>query len=93
MIALRKEFVEYLKCTLNIKQENKASPVIERFLDKYKFSSNEKEFWETNFHWDRMPSELRPKYKVKLRKRKQGDGSSSRSKKLNIDIDSKYVST
>ena len=91
MIALRKEFVEFLRCTLNVKQESEASPVIERFLDKYKYIGSEKEFWSKQFHWDRMPSELRPKHKGQSGKRKQENEPSSKSKKSNIDITSKYV--
>lgn len=85
MVALKRDFVEYLQ---SIRQNNDSSSAIERFSDKYQvMSSDPKECWESQMYWDAMPSELNPKErKRKSTKRKSDKSSSTSPKKPNIDI-------
>lgn len=88
MVALRRDYVEFLRYSLNFKQNKESASVIERFSDKY-HNVNEKESWHSQFTWDRLPSELKPKFKGISGKRKQDNQSTLKAKKSNIDISSK----
>lgn len=88
MVALRRDYVEFLRYSLNFKQNNESASVIERFSDKY-HNVGEKESWHSQFTWDRLPSELKPKLKGISAKRKQDSQLAVKAKKSNIDISTK----
>lgn len=89
MVALRRDFVEFLKYSFSFKQNNEPTSVIERFSDKYhNVGSGVKGL---TFPWDRLPSELRPKSKGIATKRKRDQTGQESLKRQSIDVSRKYV--
>jgi DNA-directed RNA polymerase III subunit RPC7 len=88
MLALKRDFVEYLRDSPAFITPTAAKADIERYSDRYQVALANRSHGELKFDWARFPPELRPQAKV-MSKRKQQTKATEKPAKIarkSVDI-------
>ena len=91
MLALKRDFVEFLRDSPAYVMPAAAKPEIERYSDRYQKALTNKSHGELKLPWSYFPPELRPQTKA-TGKRKHKDTATEKVAKKTVDINSRLVS-
>jgi DNA-directed RNA polymerase III subunit RPC7 len=89
MLALKREFVEFLRESPAFITPSAAKADIERYSDRYQVALAKRSHGELKFDWARFPPELRPQAKITGKRKQLSKTSAQKQKKVirkSVDI-------